>query len=257
MDAKDIAEELQETNVGDESDAAQVPDQSPPEKMLTVSQVNDLVKKAKLKGERKMQEQLDAAKQQIEQLQAQQAQAPAQQQQGQPPQGQQQGQQGLSPEVQAQVMQMLQQKQQEDERKRHAEQIEQEVKQVADQYFGKMAAGKDMFEDFEAITADFNPAEFPQLVFLANQMDNTPAVIYELSKNPGKLADLVTLVEKSPSMARAQMAKLSQSIKRNEDAKSGLQEAQDPLDRLKPSPTGTDGKKSGIRDFKQASYLRG
>jgi len=256
MDAKDIAEELQETNVGDESDAAQVPDQSPPEKMLTVSQVNDLVKKAKLKGERKMQEQLDAAKQQIEQLQAQQGQQQAPQQ-GQPPQGQQQGQQGLSPELQAQVMQMLQQKQQEDERQRHAEQIEQEVKQVADQYFGKMAAGKDMFEDFEAITADFNPAEFPQLVFLANQMENTPAVIYELSKNPGKLADLVTLVEKSPTMARAQMAKLSQSIKRNDEAKSGLQEAQDPLDRLKPSPTGTDSKKMGMRDLKQASYLRG
>lgn len=255
MDAKDIAEELQEANVGDESDAAQVPDQSPPEKMLTVSQVNDLVKKAKLKGERKMQDQLDAAKQQIEQLQSQQGQAPAPQ--GQSPQGQQQGQQGMTPEMQAQVMQMFQQKQQEDERKRHADQIEQEVKQVADQYFGKMASGKDMFEDFEAMTADFNPAEFPQLVFLANQMDNTPAVIYELSKNPGKLADLVTLAEKSPSMARAQMAKLSQSIKRNEDAKSGLQEAQDPLDRLKPSPTGADSKKSGLRDFKQASYLRG
>jgi hypothetical protein len=254
MDAKDIAEELQETNVGDEADAAQVPDQSPPEKMLSVSQVNELVKKAKLKGERKMQEQLDAAKQQIEQLQAQQAQG---QPQGQAPQGQQQGQQGLTPELQAQVMQMLQMKQQEDERKRHAEQIEQEVKQVADQYFGKMATGKNMFEDFEAITADFNPAEFPQLVFLANQVDNTPAVIYELSKNPGKLADLAVLVEKSPNLARAQIAKLSQSIKRNEEAKSGLQEAQEPLDRLKPSPTGTDGKKNGIRDFKQATFLRG
>lgn len=257
MDAKDIAEELQETNLGDESDAEQAPDQSTPEKMLPVSQVNDLVKKAKLKGERKMQEQLDAAKQQIEQLQAQQAQSQPPQQQAQQPQGQPQGQQGLPPEVQAQVMQLLQQKQQEDERKRHQEQIEQEVNQVANQYFGKMAAGKDMFEDFEAITADFNPSEFPQLVYLANEMDNTPALIYELSKNPGKLADLAVLVEKSPSMARAQLAKLSQSIKRNDEAKSGLQEAQDPLDRLKPSPTGTDGKKMGMRDLKQASYLRG
>lgn len=256
MEAKDIAEELQETIAG-ETEAAKAAEDSPPEKLLTVSQVNDLVKKAKLKGERKMQEQLDAAMQQIEQLKAQQPQAPMQQPQSQPEQPQ-QGQQGLNPQLQAQVMQMLAQKQQEDEQKRHAEKLEQEVKQVADQYFGKMASGKDLFEDFEAITADFNPAEFPQLVFMANQMDNTPAVIYELSKNPGKLADLAVLVEKAPTMARAQIAKLSQSIKRNEEAKGSLQETQDPLDRLKPSPVGTDsGKKMGLRDYKQASYLRG
>ncbi len=254
MDAKDIAEELQETNLDAEPAEVKASEESTPEKMLPVSQVNDLIKKAKLKGERKMQDQLDAAMQQIQELQSQQGQqqAPAQ------AQGQQsQENQGLDPRVQAQVMQMLQQKQKEDEERRHAEQLEQEVKQVANQYFGKMAQGKDLFEDFEAITADFNPAEFPQLVYLANQMDNTPAVIYELSKNPGKLANLATLVEKSPNMARAEIAKLSQSIQRNEQAKSDLQETQEPLGRLKPSPAGTDSKKNGVRDFKQAAFLRG
>jgi hypothetical protein len=228
--------------------------------MLPASQVNELIKKAKRKGEQKMQEQLDAAKQQIEQLQAQQAQQQVQNvaQTGsqQPPQ---QGQaQGVDPQqIQQQVMQLLQQKQQEDEQRRHQEQIEQEVNQVAQQYFGKMAQGKDMFEDFEAITADFNPAEFPQLVFLANQMDNTPAIIYELRKNPGKLADLAVLVEKSPNMARNELSKLSESIKRNEEAKRTLQETQDPLNRLKPSPVGTDSGTKNVRDFKAASYLKG
>jgi len=205
-----------------------------------------------------MQEQLNEARQQIEQLQA---------QQGQQAQGQQQGQQmqqgqapqspQMSPELIQQVMAQLQQKQQEDEAKRHQEQIEQEVNQVAQQYFGKMAQGKDMFEDFEAITADFNPAEFPQLVFLANQMDNTPAIIYELRKNPGKLADLAVLVEKSPSMARNELSKLSESIKRNDEAKRNLQEPQDPLSRLKPSPVGADNGTKNVRDFKAASYLKG
>jgi len=128
---------------------------------------------------------------------------------------------------------------------------------VAQQYFGKMAQGKDMFEDFEAITADFNPAEFPQLVFLANQMDNTPAIIYELRKNPGKLADLAVLIEKSPNMARNELSKLSESIKRNDEAKRNLQEPQDPLNRLKPSPVGTDNGTKSVRDFKAASYLKG
>ena len=159
--------------------------------------------------------------------------------------------------LQQQVMQLMQQKHDEDEKKRYSEQLEQEVNQVATQYFGKMAQGKDLFEDFEAITADFNPAEFPQLVFLANQMDNTPAIIYELRKNPSKLAYLDRLVEKSPSMARSELGKLSESIKRNDDAKSQLQEAQNPLDRLKPSPTGTDNGVKSIRDFKSSPLLRG
>ena len=260
MDAKDIAEDLlQDADVGEE-EVLKDAEPSPPEKMLPASQVNELIKKAKRKGEQKMQEQLDAAKQQIEQLQTQQAQQQVQStaQTGssqQPQQGQQQG--VDTQQVMQQVMQQLQQKQQEDEQKRHQEQIEQEVNQVAQQYFGKMAQGKDMFEDFEAITADFNPAEFPQLVFLANQMDNTPAIIYELRKNPGKLADLAVLVEKSPSMARNELSKLSESIKRNDDAKRNLQEPQDPLNRLKPSPVGTDSGTKSVRDFKQASYLKG
>ena len=260
MDAKDIAEDLQDTNVGVE-ETANV-DAPPPEKMLPASQVNELIKKAKRKGEQKMQEQLDAAKQQIEQLQAQQAQQQVQNvaQTGmqQPPQ-QQQGQQQTpdAQQIMQQVMQQLQMKQQEEEQRRHQEQIEQEVNQVAQQYFGKMAQGKDMFEDFEAITADFNPAEFPQLVFLANQLDNTPAIIYELRKNPGKLADLAVLVERSPNMARSELTKLSESIKRNDEAKRTLQEAQDPLNRLKPSPVGADNGKRTIRDYKNSPFLRG
>lgn len=259
MDAKDIAEELQDTIVGDEEAQAEP---APPEKMLPASYVNDLVKKAKRKGEQKMQEQLDAARQQIEQLQAQQAQQQvqnvAQTGQQQPPQQQQGQQQGVdAQQVMQQVMQQLQLKQQEEQEKREREQIEHEVNQVAQQYFGKMAQGKDMFEDFEAITADFNPAEFPQLVFLANQMDNTPAIIYELRKNPGKLADLAVLVEKSPNMARSEIAKLSESIKRNDEAKRNLQEPQDPLNRLKPSPVGTDNGKLTVRDYKKADFLRG
>jgi len=262
MDAKDIAEELlQETDVGD-AEVLKDADVPPPEKMLPASQVNELIKKAKRKGEQKMQEQLDAAKQQIEQLQAQQAeqglQNTAQTGSPQAPQQQQGQQQGVdTQQLMQQVMQQLQQKQQEDEQKRQADQLEQEVNQVAQQYFGKMAQGKDLFEDFEAMTADFNPAEFPQLVYLASQMDNTPAIIYELRKNPGKLADLAVLVEKSPTMARSEIAKLSESIKRNDEAKRTLQEAEDPLNRLKPSPVGTDNGTKNVRDFKAAPYLRG
>lgn len=198
-----------------------------------------------------MQEQLEAANRQIAELQAQQSQAqPPEQQQAAPQQGLDAGQ------MEQQVMQILQKQRQEDEQKRYNEQLEQEVNAVAQQYFSKMAQGKEMFEDFDAITADFNPAEFPQLVFLANQTDNLPAVIYELRKNPGKLADLAVLVERSPSMARSELTKLSESIKRNDEAKRSLQEAQDPLSRLKSSPVGTDNGTRTVRDFKASSFLK-
>ncbi len=253
MDDKDIAEDLlQDTSVGLQPEDAKKSDDPPPEKMLPVSRVNELVKKAKRDKERQMQEQLDAAKAQIQELQAQQPQAQA------APEQQQSAPQGIDPQMlQSHVMQLIEQKQKEDEQKRYAEQLEKEVNDVANQYFGKMAQGKDLYEDFESMTADFNPAEFPQLVFLANQMDNTPAIIYELRKNPGKLADLATLVERSPNLARSELGKLSESIKRNAEAKQNLQEAQDPLNRLKPSPVGTDNGTKNVRDYKASSYLRG
>lgn len=251
MDAKDIAEELQDPNVGD-VEVQEVTEAPPPEKMLPASQVNELIKKAKRKGEQKMQEQLDAARAQIEQLQAQQGQqqAPVQQQTAQQP--------GVdAQQIQQQVMQLMQQKMQEDEQKRQQEELEREVNEVAQQYFGKLAQGKELYEDFEAVTAKFDPAAFPQLVYLATQADNTAAIIYELQKNPAKLAQLSVLVDKSPSMARDEIAKLSQSIKTNQDAKNNLQQAQDPLDRLKPSPVGTDNGTKTVRDYKNASYLKG
>jgi len=254
MDAKDIADELQDANVG-EAEVSQEAEAAPPEKMLPVSRVNELVKKAKRDGERKMQEQLDAANQQLQQLQGQQAQQPMQQ----PPQQAMQPQvpQGMSPEQMQQVMQMVQQKQQEEAEKAHQAQLEKEVNDVAQQYFGKLAQGREAFEDFDAVTADFDPAAFPQLVYLATQADNTAAIIYELQKNPAKLASLSVMVDKSPAQARKMIAQLSESIKTNDDAKRNLQEAQDPLSRLKPSPVGTDNGTKTVRDFKLANYLKG
>jgi len=127
---KDIAEELQETIV-DEAEAPKEAEATQPEKLIPVSRVNELVKKAKYHGERKMQEQLDAARQQIEQLQAQQGQQPVQQPQGQQPQQQQQ-QQGMSPEQMQQVMAMVQKQQQDQQEKAHQAQLEKEVNDVAE-----------------------------------------------------------------------------------------------------------------------------
>ena len=185
MDAKDIAEELQDLVV-EQADSVESPE-PPPEKMLTASQVNELVKRAKRKGEQKMQEQLEATRAELEQLKAQQG----QQQEAQQPQMPQ----GIDPAaLQQLVAEQIAQQAAEAQRKQAEAQLHEEVNQVAQQYHGKMAQGKTLYDDFEAVTADFNAAEFPQLVYLANELDNTAAVIYALRKNPGKLAQLATLV---------------------------------------------------------------
>lgn len=249
MDAKDIAEDLQDLVV--EQSEPEGSTESPPEKMLTASQVNELVKRAKRKGEQKMQEQLDATRAELDLLKAQQG------QQQEPQQQQQQAPQGIDPaELQRLVAEQIRQQQEEAQRKAHEAQLHEEVNQVAQQYFGKMDQGRSLYDDFEAITADFNPAEFPQLVYLANELDNTAAVIYELRKNPAKLASIEAMVNKSPGIAKSMLSDLSQSIKRNEEAKRNLQEPQDPLNRLKPSTVGTDSGEKNVRDFKSASFLR-
>lgn len=258
---KDIAEQLQDTNLNsDLENVVEAQEESrsdEPEKMLPASRVNEIVRKEKHKVERKMQEQLDAAQQQIAQLQANQQQAPQAQQQAQMG-GMGGQQQGMSPEqIQAQVMQAIQAEMQKKQQEEQKAQLAREVEQVASQYYAKMAQGKDAFDDFEAVTADFDPAAFPELVYLANESDDTAGIIYELRKNPNKLATLDALVQRSPQMARAEMVKLANSIKANKEAVATTKQPSDPLSRLKPSQAGADnGAPKSVRDFRNASWLK-
>lgn len=238
---KDIAEDLQENNVIAETDSLDNVEETPPEKMLPASKVNELIKKAKHKGEQKMQEQLEQAQKIIEQLQS----------------SQQASLQIDLEKLQSQILEKIEGKLRSEKEQLEQQQLQREVDQIAQQYYGKMAQGKELYDDFEAVTADFDPSAFPQIVFLANQVDNTPEVIYELSKKPGKLAELQKLLEHSPQLARKQMINLSQSIKNNREAKNNLVEPQEPLDRMKPSPiAGTDNGVKTVRDYKNMPFLK-
>jgi hypothetical protein len=104
---------------------------------------------------------------------------------------------------------------------------------------------------------DFVPQAFPQLVYLAAQEENTPAIMYELAKNPMKLASLQTLAQTHPALAEKEMKKLALSISQNQQAVQGNVAAQPPLSRLKSSQNnGVDSGKMSVADFKNASWLR-
>lgn len=230
--------DLESPEVSDEAPEME----APPEKMLPVSRVNELVKKAKLKGRDSMQQQLEELQRENESLRS-----------AQPSMGG-QGQAVDTDAIRKQVYEDLRAQLQQEHESNAQEQLQKEAERLANDYHGKMSAGKDQFEDFDEIMGEFNPAAFPQLVYLANNTDNTPAVMYELAKNPSKLATLSVLSERDPRAAQSMINKLSQSIKTNEAAKAQEKSVNEPLGRMQSSPVGQDTGSMGslsIRDMKK------
>lgn len=212
-----------------------------PEKTLTVSRVNEIVKREKAAAADKARRELEK---EIELLKSQ-----APKSMG----GIETNNESLIDTIKQTLATEIRDYQDKESQSQH----QKEMEKVANQYYSKMSAGKELYDDFENITKSFNPASFPQVVFLANEADNTPALIYELSQNPQKLATLDYMAQRDPEAARAMLAKLSSSIKGNEDAKATAVNAQDPLSRLKPSTVGSDNGNMTVKDYKGASWLKG
>lgn len=216
------------------------------EKLLPVSRVNEIVKREKSLAAEKVRKELEAKYAQ-DVLQSK----------------QQHPQESLDSIEERVVQRLLAESKKQDEMyaKQQQEQEEarqlEEMKQVANRYHSKMSLGKDLFNDFEEVMGDFEPAAFPQIVFLAADMDNTAALMYELSKNPQKLASLHTLSMSHPKLAKKELEKLSASISQNQQALENNVSTQAPLSRLKSSTnTGVDSGNMSIRDFKNATWLR-
>jgi FtsZ-binding cell division protein ZapB len=223
----------------DVSGAPEAIEQVAQEKMIPVSRVEELVKKAKLKGRDAMQEEIEAVRRENEQLKA-----------GGGSMG------GMAAPIDVdslrqQILADLKQQFQQQDETRAQEELQREAQRLADEYHGRMSAGKSQFEDFDEIMADFNPAAFPNLVYLATQVDNTPAVMYELMKNPSKWATAAVLAERDPNAAQNMINRMSASIKANETAKAQEREVNAPLSRMQSSPTGQDNGALGLRDFKR------
>jgi hypothetical protein len=238
-------EENQEVAV--EEASQEVQQAEPAEKMLTQSQVNAIVQREK-------QQTAARVKQQIEQ----EFQQKMEQQQQQEAEAQQQQAQGESKEVNADVL--YQQVQERFNQEMQQKQMEDQIAQVANTYLQKMNSGKESYEDFESITADFDPTAFPQLVYLIAGIDNAADVVYELSKNPSKLVTLDNLALKSPKHAQAELNRLSQSISANRVAQNeaGDQQVDAPLDRMQPSRVSSgNGGKMSINDLRSQPWLRG
>jgi hypothetical protein len=130
------------------------------------------------------------------------------------------------------------------------------AQQIISQFAGKMQRGMGKYSDFEKVVAPLQLQTIPQLVELSNAFENTDEIMYDLGKNPSKVANLLTLSAVAPHLAHAEMQKLSESIRQNEEAaKQAAVKA--PLSQVSPSNVGTDTGKTTIRDLRNQPWLRG
>jgi hypothetical protein len=83
----------------------------------------------------------------------------------------------------------------------------------------------------------------PYHVQLANKVDNTREVMVELMKNPTKIGAIQNLIDidlragRHPTLAMAEITRLSESIKANQKG-AKYQSPNEPLSQLRPSNAG-------------------
>ena len=135
--------------------------------------------------------------------------------------------------------------------------------QSANQFMSKMSGGSQKHQDFDELMGEegLNINDLPMsFINLANSMDNTADMMYELAKNPTKFVSVLALSSTNQKLAYKEFVKLSDSVKRNEEALETAKNSKtnEPLDQVTPSRTGTDdGELKTVSDFKRQPWLRG
>lgn len=115
----------------------------------------------------------------------------------------------------------------------------------------QVAASK--HEDYDKVTGQHDWSQMPEVLHLANTVDNAGDVLYDLSKNESKLATIRGLPPVSAALA---IKKLSDSIKLNEQAeKDAKNPPPEPGSQFRPSNFGGDKKPTTAADY--AAKYRG
>ena len=123
-------------------------------------------------------------------------------------------------------------------------QQEQNAQKMMSELAVKVKDAEARYDDFHEVTKDIDFSEIPQVLHYSNMVDNGGDVLYELSKNPGKMGSILSLPQ---NLAVKAIKELSSSIKMNQSASRSNEPA--PLSHTKPSysglAAGREGSKSG------------
>lgn len=121
-----------------------------------------------------------------------------------------------------------------------AQQKEQAGMKILNELKMKTDAAKSKFEDYEKVVkSDFgNFAKTHEVLSLANHFDNAGEMLYDMGKNPAKMAQISLMVRMGmEDQAFLEMKKLSDSIKVNEMS-ANQPKPRTPLSQVSPSTVG-------------------
>ena len=125
-----------------------------------------------------------------------------------------------------------------------------QAQKLVQNFWSKIAPGKEKYQDFDAVTGDIEYARFPNVVqLLAEYADNAHDLLYHMGNDRLKMSQLEQLAYMSPKDAVRQVQRMSQSLKDNETA-SKTRIPNEPLSQMRPSNTGTDNGVMGVKDYR-------
>lgn len=121
-----------------------------------------------------------------------------------------------------------------------SKQQEEQAQRIVQNFYQKVNANKESYEDFDKVTGDLNYQSFPNTVqILAEHVENAGDLLYEFGKDRMKLAQLELLANMSPNDAIAQAQRLSQAVKERKSAQDhAAQSPKEPLSKLPPNVNG-------------------
>ncbi len=109
------------------------------------------------------------------------------------------------------------------------------------------------YSDYDDVTSKVKWNEIPGIMHLAHQTGMSGDVLYDLAKNPSKIATLLAL---PPSLALMETKKLADSIKMNREA-GNKELPPDPASPIKPSNLGNDKRPTSAADYRSKYKGRG
>lgn len=125
------------------------------------------------------------------------------------------------------------------------------AERIVQSYNNKIAPGREKYQDFDNVTANLDMGKYPNVVqLLADYVDNSADVLYELARNRTKLKLIENLGEDDAQSAIYEMKRLSESIKANESSNQ-VKTPNAPLSQQRPSNTGTDSGVLSMADLKR------
>lgn len=95
---------------------------------------------------------------------------------------------------------------------------EQQAKTIANNYLQNVEAAKPDYEDFDETVKLFNPGEEAHLTYLLSERKDAGHILYDLMKNPRKLAEFTVLSQRYPQHAVKALDELGRSIDENRKA---------------------------------------